>query len=77
MRKRAKITENDSHCVPTCAMPNSPAAHSKVLTSLQQATSARDVGRTSILAKVAVADVVPSRTKYGEMPSEVPRAIIL
>jgi hypothetical protein len=30
-----------------------------------------------MLAKALVPEVVPRRMKYGEMPSEVPRAMIL
>ena len=65
------------HCAPTCAIPNRPAAHSNALTALQQATSARDAGRTKMVAKVHVPEVVPSRIKYVEIPSDVPRDIIL
>jgi hypothetical protein len=43
---------------------------------LQQATSALDSGKMSILAKAQVPDVVPSRMKYGDIPSDVPRAMI-
>jgi len=66
-----------THCAPTCAMPSSPAAHSNALTVLQHATSARDDGSTSIVAKAHVPDVVPSKMKYVESPSDVPRDIIL
>ena len=52
-----------THCAPTCAIPNKPAAHSKPLTTLQQATSARDAGSTKMVANVHVPDVVPSRIK--------------
>jgi hypothetical protein len=71
------ITLKQNHCTPTCAIPRSPATHSNVLTVLQQATSAREAGRTRMFAKAHVPDVVPSRMKYGEIPSEVPRAMIL
>ena len=64
------------HWTPSCAMPSRPAMQWNVSSSLQQATSWRDCGRRSMLAKPEVADVVPSRTKYGEMPSEVPREMI-
>lgn len=50
--------------------------HSNVLTVLQQATSARDAGSIKMVAKEHVPDVVPSRIKYGEMPSELPRLMI-
>lgn len=64
------------HCAPTCAIPNSPAAHSNVLTVLQHATSAREAGRTKIFAKAHVPEVVPRRMKYGDMPSDVPLEMI-
>lgn len=70
------ITLKQNHCTPTWAMPRSPAAHSNVLTVLQHCTSARDAGRTSILAKAHVPEVVPRRMKYGEIPSDVPRVMI-
>lgn len=57
-------------------MPSNPAKHSNELTVLQHATSALDAGRTRILANALVPDVVPRRMKYGDMPSEVPRAMI-
>lgn len=63
-----------NHCTPTCVIPNSPAKHSKGLISLQHATSERD--STRIFAKALVPDVVPKRMKYGDMPSEVRRAMI-
>lgn len=72
----AHITLKQNHCTPTCAIPRSPAVHSNVLTVLQQATSAREAGRTRMFAKAHVPDVVPRRMKYGEMPSDVPRAMI-
>jgi len=70
------IMVKHDHCMPTCAIPRSPAAHSNVLTVLQQATSAREAGRTKIFAKAHVEEVVPRRMKNGDMPSEVARAII-
>jgi len=57
-------------------MPSNPAKHSNELTVLQHATSALDAGSTRILAKELVPDVVPRRMKYGDMPSEVPRAMM-
>jgi len=57
-------------------MPKSPARHSNVSMDLQQAISARDGGVVRMLANADVADVVPRRTKYGEMPSDVPREMI-
>lgn len=71
------MTEKQNHWTPSWAMPNIPAAHSKLLTTLQHATSAREAGRTSMLAKEHVPEVVPRRMKYGEMPSEVPREMTL
>ena len=66
-----------THCMPTCAIPSSPAAHSKALTVLQHATSARDEGSTKMVAKADVPDVVPNKIKYVESPSDVPRDMIL
>jgi len=70
------MTAKQNHCTPTCAIPRSPAVHSNELISLQHATSARDAGKTIIFAKALVPEVVPRSMKYGEMPSEVPRAMI-
>lgn len=64
------------HCIPICTTPSKPAVHSKGLTSRQQATSARDSGKVKMLPNCELADVTPSRTKYGEMPSDVPREMI-
>lgn len=75
--KFAHITEKQNHCTPTWAIPKSPATHSKVLTTLQHATSAREAGSTSMFAKAHVPEVVPSSMKYGDIPSDVPRAMIL
>lgn len=38
--------------------------------------SEREAGRTRMLANAHVPDVVPSRTKYGEMPNEEWRAMM-
>lgn len=70
------ITAKQTHCVPICAIPSKPAVHSKGLTSLQQATSARDWGSVRMFPNWELADVTPSRTKYGDMPSEEPREMI-
>ena len=70
------MTLKQNHCTPTCAIPSRPAAHSNVLIVLQHATSALEAGRTSILANAHVPEVVPRRMKYGDIPSDVPRAII-
>lgn len=50
-------------CTPTCRMPSKPAKQANSLISLQQATSRALRGRTKMLAKPDVAEVVPSRTK--------------
>ena len=60
---RAYMTAKQNHCIPTCAIPRSPAAHSNALICRQHATSARDAGRTSILAKALVPEVVPRSMK--------------
>lgn len=52
-----------NHCVPSWATPSRPAAHSNVSSSLQQPMALRDGATVRILAKPAVAEVVPSRTK--------------
>lgn len=71
---KSYIMLKQNHCIPTCAIPNNPAKHSNGLISLQHATSERD--RTRIFANEHVPDVVPSRMKYGDMPSDVRRAMI-
>lgn len=76
IRRITYIILKQNHCTPTCAIPSRPAAHSKVLTVLQQATSAREAGSTSMFAKAQVPDVVPRRMKNGEIPSEVLRLMI-
>lgn len=64
------MTMKQLHCTPTCAIPNTPAKHSKPFSSRQQSRSRRLEGRVRILAKAQVPDVVPKSTKYGEMPVE-------
>ena len=64
------MTMKQLHCTPTCAIPNTPATHSKPLSSPQQARSRRLAGRVKMLAKAQVPDVVPRSTKYGEMPTD-------
>lgn len=51
------------HWIPSCAMPSRPAMQWNVSSSLQQATSWRDLGRRRMFAKADVAEVVPRRTK--------------
>ena len=70
------MNAKQAHCTPSCTMPSTPATHSKVSSSLQQPASWMLLGKVMIFVKPAVAEVVPSRTKYGEMPSEVPREMI-
>ena len=65
-----------SHCPPSWAIPSIPAAHSRLSISLQQLMAAREGGTVNMFANPAVADVVPRSTKYGEMPSAVPRDMI-
>lgn len=64
------MVKKQLHCTPTCPIPNSPAAHEKVLFTLQQRTSARLVGNNMIFAIAEVPEVVPRRTNQGERPSE-------
>ena len=52
------------------------AKHSKPLMTLQHPRSARLAGKVTMFAKAKVPDVVPSRTKYGEIPREERRAIM-
>lgn len=54
---------NPNHSIPTWKMPSRAEKHANPLISLQQATSCALLGRTKILAKDAVPEVVPSRTK--------------
>jgi hypothetical protein len=44
-------------------MPSRPAKHSKGLTAEQQATSAREEGRTRMVPKPEVEERVPRRMK--------------
>lgn len=57
------MTLKQNHCTPTCAIPRSPATHSKVLIVLQHATSAREAGRVRIFANAQVPEVAPKRMK--------------
>jgi hypothetical protein len=59
-----------SHCVPTCAMPSTPATHSRRDTTRQQRASAVLRGSSKIFAKAHVLAVEPSSTKYGDRPSD-------
>ena len=70
------ITVKQAHCIPTCAIPKIPATQSNAFNSLQQARSRWLAGKVRIFAKAHVPDVVPRRTKYGEMPSEERREIM-
>ena len=53
-----------------------PAKQASPFISLQHATSLALRGRTRMLAKPFVADVVPNRTKYGEIPKELLKEIM-
>ena len=66
----AYMTKKHAHCAPTCAIPSSPAVQANDPILLQHAMSSRLVGNVRMLAIAHVPDVVPSSTKYGEMPSE-------
>lgn len=59
-----------------CKIPRSPAKQEKPLISLQHAISLALLGRTSTLESEDVPEVVPRRTKYGEIPKEDLRAMI-
>lgn len=65
------------HCNPICATPNSAAAHSPPLTSLQHRMSALLAGKTRMLAMAAMPDSPPSSTHHGDRPSELRREMIL
>lgn len=71
------MTVKQVHCIPSCMTPKTPAKHSNPDMYLQHAMSALVVGSTTTFAKAAVADVVPSSTKYGEIPSLERLAMIL
>jgi len=64
------ITKKHAHCAPTCAIPSKPAVQANDPMLLQHAMSSRLVGNARMFAIAHVPDVVPSSTKYGEMPSE-------
>lgn len=57
------MEKKQSHCMPTWSTPSSPAKQASPLISEQQATSCAVLGKTRILAKAEVPDVVPRRTK--------------
>lgn len=66
-----------SACTPTWNMPNSPAKQENPSISLQQAMSSPLLGSTRMFEKEKVPDVVPSKIKYGDIPKEDRRDIIL
>jgi len=70
------IMKKESHCMPIWNTPSNPAKHANPLISWQQETSAAVLGKTRILAKAEVPDVVPKRTKYGDMPKELRREMM-
>lgn len=74
--KRNSIKQKHDHCMPTCAIPSRPAKQGNEDTCEQQSMSARDVGRTRMLANAHVPEVVPSSTKYGEMPNDERRLMM-
>ena len=65
-----------THCIPTCTIPNMAAKQPKWLISLQHSISLRVVGRASMEARAPVHDNVPRRIKYGERPAEERREMI-
>jgi hypothetical protein len=65
------MMKKQRHCVPTWKMPRSPAKQARPLTSLQQVTSCKLCCCDTTFAKADEPEVVPSRTKYGEMPKEL------
>jgi hypothetical protein len=62
--------------MPIWNTPSSPAKQASPLISWQQATSAAVLGKTRMFAKAEVPDVVPRRTKYGEIPKELRREMM-
>jgi hypothetical protein len=63
MRNSTRIPTKQNHCAPNCRIPSRPAKHSKGLTAEQQATSAREEGRTRMVPKPEVEERVPRRMK--------------
>lgn len=59
----AYIRLKQTHWAPSWKTPSNPAVHSKAPRSLQQPMATRDGGTVRMLAKPAVAEVVPSSTK--------------
>lgn len=76
MRKSSRMMQKQDHCMPTWAIPSRPAKHGKPSIWWQQAMSSRLVGRTRMLVKAQVPEVVPSRTNHGERPKEERRAMM-
>ena len=70
------MVKKQSHCTKSCPIPKRPAKQEKAELTEQQAQSSRLVGRATMLAKALLAEVVPRRTKYGDMPSEERRFIM-
>lgn len=65
------MMKKQRHWVPTWRIPRIPAKQPIPLTSLQQAMSWRLCCCEMTLASAEEPDVVPRRTKYGEIPKEV------
>lgn len=57
------MRQKHDHCMPTWAIPSRPAKQGKPSIWWQHSMSAREVGKTRMLAKAQVPLVVPSRTK--------------
>jgi hypothetical protein len=70
------MMKKEAHCTATWRIPSKPAKQASPLISLQQAASRVLRGRTRILAKAEVPDVVPSRIKYGDIPKELRREMM-
>ena len=65
-----RMVKKQSHWTKSWPMPRIPAKQEKEELTEQQAQSSLLVGRERMLAKALLADRVPRRTKYGEMPSD-------
>ena len=70
------MVKKQRHGVTTWKIPRRPAKQEKPLTFEQQAISWRLCSWDTTLATAAEPDVVPSRTKYGEIPKELLRVMM-
>lgn len=64
------MNKKQAHCIATWASPNKPEKQAMPLISRQQRTSSQLRGSNKMFKKAHVAEAIPSRTKYVEMPSD-------